>query len=758
MAHAGLPIGRSEPHWANKTEEHMSRSINLQRRVLALSALPAGVAFIALAVVAVIQLDAGSTSIAAIAGAFAVALTIGTLAALRRTTAQVDRAIRSTLHHSEAVASGRPLVGEPPVVLEELAAVNQVLSKLDKQQRILRSQSEAIGAQAFDSPILNAEVAGPIGEVLRDSVDGIRQTAEQLRDTRAMNSSIMDNVSDAIVVVNPDGSIIAANGVARVALDSCGGDLDEAVPNWRDLPTGDSDLSRTGSDGTLTLTQVSTSRMMTADGAVVTLCWRDISGERAVAAQVAHVRLTDIVTGLANRQGLLAELDKLHEMGRSASLIHVDLADFSQVNERYGFPAGDHVLQVLSERLSGAIRDGDILTRIGGDEFVFVLDSSERIAESLAHRVLDRIREPIELSNGANVALSARAGWSSGLVDDSYELLRHATYALGEARGESRAVSAYTDEVAERDNSRREWEEQLLAAIENDEFVLFAQPIVDVFERRVLGVEIFLRWKHPSGRLVTPAEFISIAEESELIADIDRWVIRRCLSRAAAADPNLVFSLNVSTRFIANPHMADFVLETLAETGLPSGRIQIDVTETNVASDAAGAVETIRRLNETGVKVALDDFGTGYSSLAHLLKLDISTIKIDRGMVSQVGETEGRGVIAAILAFARNRSLTVVAEGVESEHEVAVLSELGCRYQQGYYHARPAPLADVLSSLDAAGFRHEGTTVFGQPQTPTGSAPPLAGTPSQAQPLITPADRSDAEGPKPASGDTAGEI
>lgn len=657
----------------------------------------------AFALIALAQFNNGSNRLGVVAAICAFALGAAAAAGVRNTTRDLHSAVADSVRRGRAIGGGQPVAATRSPI-PELDPVNAILDEMAEQQRVVRAQSEALAAGAYDSPVLDTPATGPLGEAMQGPIEDLRAKSEALRDSQAVTSSIMDNVSDAIIVLDNDGAVVASNAVSQVALELFGGSLDDAIPGWQELPIGDHDFSRVLADGTLTLTQVTTSRMMTATGAVTMLCWRDISGERAVQAQVAHVARTDIVTGLPNRQGLLAAHDRLAELGHSASVIHVDLAEFGKINQRHGFDEGDHVLQAISSRLRKVIRDHDTVARTNGDEFVLLLASQGDVVDALAHRILNRIAEPIELRDGTSVSISAHAGWSSGTVDGGYELLRRAAYALAEAKSEPGSVSSYSEEVAQRDENRRQWEEQLRRAIEQNEFVLFAQPIVDIFERRVLGVEIFLRWQHPSGRLIGPAEFMSIAEESDLITEIDRWVIETCVIEAGKSDPSVVFSLNVSSRFMSGTAMADFMMATLARSGLPAARLQVDVTETNVASDVAGVIESIRRLNGMGVKVALDDFGTGYSSLAHLLKLAVSTIKIDRRMVSMVTEPEGRGVVAAILAFARKRKLTVVAEGVESAEEVAELAELGCRYQQGYFHGHPAPLSEVLASLDSIPF------------------------------------------------------
>ena len=484
-----------------------------------------------------------------------------------------------------------------------------------------------------------------------------------------------------------------------MALDLFGGDLESAIPGWRELPSGEHDFTRNLADGTLTMTQISTNRQMTSEGPVTMLCWRDVSGELAMQAQVANVANTDRLTGLPNRNGLLVAHDRLVELGKSASAVHFDLAEFSGINQRHGFDAGDQVLKEVGARLRSVIRDHDTLTRVSGDEFVLLLNSHGDVVEGLARRILDRINEPITLPDGTTLRVKAYGGWATGIVDSNYELLRRASHALDEARKSPTRVASYSAEIAQRDEYRRQWETQLRRAIDRNEFVLFAQPIVDVLERRVLGVEIFLRWQHPSGRMISPGEFITVAEKSDLITDIDRWVIEQVAAEAAASNPQVIFSLNVSSRFMASTGMSEFVRRSLTRNALAAGRIQVDVTETNVAADANAVIDSIKRLHQMGVKVALDDFGSGYSSLAHLLKLSVSTIKIDRDMVGMVTEPEGRGVIGAILAFAKRRGLTVVAEGVEQAAEEQALTELGCRFQQGYLHGHPAPLAQVLDSL-----------------------------------------------------------
>lgn len=675
----------------------MSRPFKLSSRLTALVLAPAAIAGLALAMLAVLAFDTGRPGLGSAAGIAAVAVLAGLSFGLTATLGDLERAMATTTAWANHAAGSPGTDPEqiPQTPIREFTPIDTALDRLGSEYRLATAQAQALGAGTVGTAIFDRSVSGPLGKGLSEAAAHLRDSRTALNDARSVTSSVLDSAHESIVLADGSGNVLAANHAATIDLELFG-DLDTAIPGWQRLPAGDHTIT---DEGAARLVRASVSRVLTAAGAITVLGWRDISEERAWEDEATRTARTDMVTGLPNRQGLIVAHDRLVELDRSASVIHVDLNDFNAINQHYGYESGDVILTELARRLTEITSDGDTVARVDGDGFVLLVSSAADNAEPLTRRVLSHIGGPIRLPSGAQVVVSGRAGWSTGRADSSRELLRRAQYALAEAASQPGGICGYTTELAQSDEHRRRTGSELRQALAGDEFELYAQPIVDVLEKRVLGVEAFLRWQHPTGRLITPAEFIPVAEETATIADIDRWVITRCIAEASKADPSLVFSMNVSSRFMATPELADHVLESLATTGLAAARVQIDVTETNVATDAQGVIESIKRLNQVGVQVALDDFGSGYSSLAHLLKLDVSTIKIDRRMVSLVTEPEGRGVIGAILAFAKRRDLTVVAEGVETPDEAATLADLGCRFQQGYLHGYPAPLGDVLAAI-----------------------------------------------------------
>jgi len=612
-------------------------------------------------------------------------------------------AVETNVHEIEqnlATMSGGTSATDVVPFISELAPLSTTLQDVGRQQGIMRSTFEAFAANGWDTPVLDTELGGPVGEARDRGVQAVRDLAHQRLDAEALNRAILANVGDLVVLIDDAGTVIGASAPAQHALDVADGDLHQLIPGWNDRGPGDHEVTFTRNDGSLAVLTASITRLITAGSTLTIIAMRDRTDAEATQAKLNHVRRTDQLTGLANRRGIETVLASSLDATQKLAVICIDLDEVAQINQRHGLEAGDVVVGTAAERIDAATTGLDIVGRLAGSQFIVLLPGADGAGiGSLSSRLLDRIAEPISIPDGLQISLTARAGWSTGIVADGSELIRQASYALGQTESSAARVLAYSSEFAERDQKHRAIEKALRGALANDEFRLFAQPIVDVLEQRIVGVEIFLRWQQGDGKIVAPPDFIPVAEQSDLITEIDRWVVHACTEEAAHADPSIIFSLNMSTRFMASATMPAFVQQALVESGVSAARIQIDVNETNVASDAAGVIESVRKLDELGVKVALDDFGNGFTSMAKFLNLAVSTIKIDRDMVSLVTEPEGRGVVSAILGYAAKRKLRVVAEGVETVEESAELAELGCRYQQGFYHSRPAPLAEVLTSL-----------------------------------------------------------
>jgi len=392
---------------------------------------------------------------------------------------------------------------------------------------------------------------------------------------------------------------------------------------------------------------------------------------------------------------LAQALARSRRSGAPVAVLFCDLDRLKLINDTLGHDAGDEVLVRLAERLAGAVRPGDTVARVGGDEFLVVAEDVVLTeAWGLAARLNAALAEPLG-ERGLSVTASIGIAVVGGDVDPR-EAVRRADGAMYAAKerggGGFEAFQRATPVAGVR---RLEVENALRGALSRDELRLWAQPVHDLVEGRTCGREILLRWEHPELGAVGPAEFIPVAEETGLIADIGTWVLREAITRTAAAgrDAPWFLSVNVSAHQVRRGDLPAIVAAALQESGLRPNRLLLEITETALLGSDAVTTRTLRAIRELGVRVALDDFGTGYSSLALLRRHEIDTIKIDRSFISGLpGDDNDRAIVAAIAGMAAGLDRLVVAEGVETEEQLACLRELGCRYAQGYLLGRPAPL------------------------------------------------------------------
>jgi diguanylate cyclase (GGDEF)-like protein len=394
----------------------------------------------------------------------------------------------------------------------------------------------------------------------------------------------------------------------------------------------------------------------------------------------------------------------------AVGIVLLDVDRFKMINETMGHSSGDALLEAAGRRVMNAVRPGDTVARFGGDEFaVLLLDVTDIDA---VMRVAERIDEAMKSPFGIS-AREVFASVSMGVVmgrpgeAEADGLMRDAEVALHRAKqleGVRVAVFEPSMSVATRD--RLELEQDLRLALERDEFVLHFQPIVDLPSGRPLGAEALVRWMHPRRGLVSPADFVPIAEETGLVVPLGRWVLREACRRAVAWERDLaigsglIVSVNLSPRQFFGADLAAEIASILAETGLPPSRLELEVTE-SVAMDRAevglGALQAIR---DVGVRIALDDFGTGYSSLAYLRDLPLDTLKIDRAFVDALGAAStDASIVSAIVGLAHGLGIEVVAEGIETPEQLAVVRALGCDRGQGYLFSAPVPPDEVCGLL-----------------------------------------------------------
>jgi diguanylate cyclase (GGDEF)-like protein/PAS domain S-box-containing protein len=451
----------------------------------------------------------------------------------------------------------------------------------------------------------------------------------------------------------------------------------------------------------------------------VRISLRDITDRKEMEIQLRHLALHDPLTGLANRTLCLDRIRQAMERSRrrrphSFALIFLDLDRFKVLNDSLGHTFGDQVLMAVSEVLRRGIRSFDTVSRFGGDEFVILLEelSSPREAIQAVQRIRQALRQPFSLE-GHEVQLTASMGLTLGVqgAESPEDLLRNANVAMHQAKKAGRnRFKAFTQAMLERASRLLVLETDLRGAIARDEFFLVYQPIVRLDGTAALhGFEALIRWNHPHKGLISPGEFIPVAEESGLIVDIGLLVLREAcqtLQRWRESTPHaqaLVMSVNLSPRQFSDPTLVEAIKVVLAETELPPNALKLEITESAIMDNAASAVDKLRKLKALGMALSIDDFGTGYSSMNSLQQFPLDTLKIDLSFVQRMeAGPEGLEIVKAIISLAHSLQLQVIAEGVERETQRDLLRGLACEFAQGYLYARPLPAEQAWEYLVAS--------------------------------------------------------
>jgi diguanylate cyclase (GGDEF)-like protein len=423
----------------------------------------------------------------------------------------------------------------------------------------------------------------------------------------------------------------------------------------------------------------------------------------------------DKLTGLPNRQLLLNRLEdalgEAHGSGSCGAVLFIDLDDFKSINDTRGHDKGDVLLQMVADRLNDAVRSCDTVARFGGDEFVVLLEdlgASERAAADAAReraaKLLLAFEAPFAIDGmqhystpSIGVAVFSRDPVS---VD---EVLRRADLAMYQAKAAGRnGMSLFDTAMQARVSARAELESDMRRALVHGEFLLHYQPQLSI-DGRVIGVEALVRWKHPQRGLVSPIEFIPVAEDTNMILQLGRWVMEeacRVLARwgGESRTSMLEMAVNVSPSQFHRPDFVEQVLEVLAQTGARPERLRLELTESLLLKDVEGTVKKMQRLREAGISFALDDFGTGYSSLSYLHRLPLDQLKIDRSFIREAfREGHGAAIVRIIVALGKALKMSVLAEGVETAEQLSFIRAEGCGYYQGYLFSKPVPEAELAS-------------------------------------------------------------
>ena len=448
-------------------------------------------------------------------------------------------------------------------------------------------------------------------------------------------------------------------------------------------------------------------RPLKSGGWVATI--EDITERRRAEEKIAHLAHYDSLTDLPNRIQFSERLEQSLQAirpGEQLAVLYIDIDEFKSVNDALGHPIGDELLKGVADRLRGCLKETDVAARLGGDEFAVIQtaikDRSETIR--LVDEIHSAIRQPLEcmghlITTDASIGIALAPGDGADL--DLDQLLRNADLALYGAKGDGRRTYRFFEAgMDQRAKARRSLELELRQAISTGGIETYYQPVVNIKDGKISSCEALLRWRHPERGMISPAEFIPVAEDSGLINQLGLWVLNTACAEAATWPDHVRVAVNVSPVQFRSPSLALNVAAALAACGLAASRLELEITEAVLIRDDEAALDMLHQLRKLGVRIALDDFGTGYSSLSYLQRFPFDKIKIDRSFIRDIaGPGASASIVQAVVNIAAASDMTTTAEGVETEQQRNLLYILGCTEMQGYLFSPAVPAAEVRRLL-----------------------------------------------------------
>ena len=450
--------------------------------------------------------------------------------------------------------------------------------------------------------------------------------------------------------------------------------------------------------------------------ALILLIWRRISTlsdeidvYRQAEVRAQHLAMTDPLTNLFNRRAIKEKTSELSarasRRGKSIAFMMIDLDGFKKINDLYGHDCGDQLLREVADRIREVVPPSSIIARLGGDEFgacvVFEPEYPESV-DRIAEELVDAMARPITIAD-AEQTVTASVGISRPELDcDSIDMMiRRADIALYAAKKNGRNGYSWFENGMEVElRSRNSLEGDIRAAIPNDEFVPYFEQQIDLITGELVGFEMLARWVSPVRGLISPDDFIPVAEETGMIGDLSMSIIRKAMLEAKDWDQKLTISVNISPVQLKDPWLAQKIVKLLVETGFPASRLEVEITESSLFKNLSLAQSIVGSLKNQGIQIALDDFGTGYSSLAHLRALPFDRIKIDRSFVSSMlDNAESAAIVSAIAGLGASLDVPITAEGIEDDQIIDKLRALGCTKGQGWYFGQPMNIDQVRALL-----------------------------------------------------------
>ena len=637
-------------------------------------------------------------------------------------------ALASSVARRGQVLGVRPLLASVAAVVGGAMVLLAVLGYADDRgaAEVLLAVATAVSLAWLRRAVRDADVASRAARALADERQALRESEERFR-------SLVLNTSDVIVILSPDGTIEYQSPSAERIWGYQPSELDAtsllALVHDDDLPVAQDLVAQ--ALGRPRLGLAAELRLRLADGAWcyfevvatnllrdprirgIVATFHDVSERKSFEQALSYQAFHDALTDLPNRSLFVDRLERALvrsvRHGGSVGVLFLDIDNFKLINDSLGHSIGDQLLLAVTRRIQGCLRREDTLARLSGDEFAILVEDVPGVDDALrvAQRVLQGLQAPFAL-DGHEVFASASIGvvLSAPDRDRPDDLLRDADLAMyrAKANGKSR-YEVFDHTMNARVTERLALETSLRRALERGEFRVHYQPIIDLADGEVSGFEALVRWEHPKRGLVSPLDFIPLAEETGLILPIGRWVLEESCRQIVAwqrligPERRLMLSVNISARQLQHPGLVETVAEILEQTGLEPSSLKLELTESLMMHDLDLTIERLRALLALGIELALDDFGTGYSSLAYLRRLPVSFLKIDRSFVKQLGvDPEDSAIVRAIVSLAHDLGMTVVGEGVETDGQRRELRRLGCSYGQGYLFSRPVS-ADVAEAL-----------------------------------------------------------